>query len=304
MKTVEKPLTDVGIVVGRFQVHELHTGHIDLIQHICDKHSKVIVFLGLSPCMVTQNNPLDFESRKQMILEKFPNVIVLYIKDMKEDTQWSKELDEKISDIVGPNQSVTLYGSRDCFISHYSGKYTTQELVQDVFISGSEIRKTISKKVKNAPEFRAGVIWASANQYAQTIPTVDIAIFDESYERVLLGKKPKELEYRFIGGFASPNSESYEQDARREVQEETGLEVENLTYVGSFKVDDWRYKGEIDKIKTILFACKYVYGKPVAGDDIGEVRWFDLKNFDQKNIVDNHRKMWDSLMLFVKKIKS
>jgi bifunctional NMN adenylyltransferase/nudix hydrolase len=53
-------------------VPELHDAHKDLIETVCDKHDKVIIFLGLSPLMVTRENPLDFESRKQMILEQFP----------------------------------------------------------------------------------------------------------------------------------------------------------------------------------------------------------------------------------------
>jgi bifunctional NMN adenylyltransferase/nudix hydrolase len=63
---------DVGVIVGRFQVPELHDAHKDLIETVCDKHDKVIIFLGLSPLMVTRENPLDFESRKQMILESSP----------------------------------------------------------------------------------------------------------------------------------------------------------------------------------------------------------------------------------------
>ncbi len=102
MKKVGLPTYDVGVIIARFQVHELHEGHIDLIKNVCSEHEKVIIFLGLSPCMVTQNNPLDFESRKQMILDKFPSVNVLYIKDQEEDKNWSKELDEKINDLIFP----------------------------------------------------------------------------------------------------------------------------------------------------------------------------------------------------------
>jgi len=186
MKKVEKPSADVGVIVGRFQVHELHTAHLDLIQSVCSEHEKVIIFLGLSPLMVTQNNPLDFESRKQMILDKFPNVIILYIKDSHSDEIWSNDLDEKIKDILGPNQSAVLYGSRDSFISRYHGKYSTQELMQEIYVSGSETRKSISKKVKNAPEFRAGVIWAAYNQYPKCYPTVDVAILVEQMKNCFL----------------------------------------------------------------------------------------------------------------------
>lgn len=300
MKTVENPLTSVGIIVGRFQTHELHAGHIDLIQTICNKHPKVIIFLGLAPVKVTQNNPLDFEARKQMILERFPTVNVLYIKDTPSDIDWSKDLDEKIGDLTSPSQTVTLYGSRDSFINHYKGKYTTQELVQEVFISGTEVRKDISKKVKSSADFRAGVIWATWNQYAKVYPTVDIAIFDENYKKILLGRKPKENRYRFIGGFAEPNSDSYEADARREVQEEAGIEVTDMDYVGSFHIQDWRYAQEKDKIKTIFYACNVMFGRPEAGDDIQEVKWFDFKNFDTENLMSCHRILWKALVSWMR----
>ena len=71
MKTKEVR-ADVGVLVGRFQVPNLHPGHIELIQSVCEAHSKVLIFLGLAPTKATRNNPLDFESRKHMILEKFP----------------------------------------------------------------------------------------------------------------------------------------------------------------------------------------------------------------------------------------
>jgi bifunctional NMN adenylyltransferase/nudix hydrolase len=293
MKKVEEPTPDVGILVGRFQVHELHSAHIDLIQSVCNLHEKVIIFLGLSPLMVTQNNPLDFESRKQMILEKFPNVNVLYIKDVNSDEFWSKDLDEKIKDLVSPNQSVVLYGSRDSFISHYSGKYKTQELMQETYVSGAEIRKNISKKVKNTPEFRAGVIWAAYNQYPKVYTTVDVAIFNDDYTKILLARKSKETLYRFVGGFSDPKSDSFEADARREVQEETGLEITDLKFIKSMKIEDWRYNKEVDKIKTIFYSAKIMFGRPQANDDICEVRWFDFEEFskDVTKMVPEHAKL-------------
>jgi bifunctional NMN adenylyltransferase/nudix hydrolase len=65
---------DVGILVGRFQVPQLTQGHIDLIQQVVENHSKTIIFLGLSPLKCSLRNPLDFETRKQLILDKFPSV--------------------------------------------------------------------------------------------------------------------------------------------------------------------------------------------------------------------------------------
>jgi len=296
IKQAEKKIADCGIIVGRFQIDQLHKAHVDLIQGVCDLHPKVIIFLGVSPCMVTKYNPLDFESRKQMILEKFPSVNVLYIKDTPSDKVWSQDLDGKIGDLITPNQTVTLYGSRDSFIKYYSGKYPTQELLQEEYISASEVRNTLSKKVINTPQFRAGVIWAAYNKYPITYPTVDIAIIDGAKNRILLGRKRNEDLFRFVGGFAEPNSESYEEDARREVMEETGLEISAIDYVGSFKVDDWRYRKETDQIKTLFFIGSYCFGKAEASDDLEEVKWFDLDGFDINGLVPCHKMMFKALL--------
>ena len=157
---------EVGVIVGRFQVPELHEAHVDLIQSVINRHPKVIIFLGLSPCKTTYNNPLDFEARKQLILDKFPQVNVLYIKDERDDGVWSRKLDSQIEDILGANQKAVLYGSRDSFIPFYTTKtYDVIELEPDRFISGTEIRKSVSNRVKSTPDFRAGVIWGVNNPY-------------------------------------------------------------------------------------------------------------------------------------------
>lgn len=292
MKT-KNETAEVGIVIGRFQVPELHDEHKKLIQRVLDSHPRVFLFLGLSPCKCTYNNPLDFATRKSMIEAAFPNVEVFYIEDMACDEAWSEELDKQIRRHLGPSQKAVLYGGRDSFIPHYLGKHPTVELIPDAIISGKEIRKNIGIKSKNDPAFRAGVIWAMENQFPSVKQTVDVAIVDGDNERVLLARKPHETLHRFVGGFTDPNSESLESDAKREVMEETGLEVAELKYIGSVKVDDWRYRGERDKIKTAMFIASYIFGAPKANDDIAEVRWFSFSELLDENaesrIVPTHR---------------
>lgn len=283
----EKTASDVGIIVGRFQVPYLTTAHIELIDSVVANHPKVIIFLGLAPVLVTRNNPMDFETRKKMIQDKYPDVTVLYIKDMPSDDTWTKILDEQISDMISPNKNATLYGGRDGFISHYNGKFKTIELEAKQFVSGTELRNSISKSVKQTPDFRSGVIWAAYNQYPKVYTTVDIAILNDKKE-MLLGRKPNETKYRFIGGFTEPNSPDFESDAKREVMEETGAEVNCLEYIGSMKIEDWRYRNEIDKVKTIFFKCTFVFGPIQAGDDIAEVRWFKIASVKDEDIVKCH----------------
>lgn len=296
MKTkTEAKKADVGIIVGRFQSFELHEGHKELINHVKENHHRTIIILGLSPVKTTIYNPLDFQARKQMIQEGFPEIDVLYIKDTPSDDVWSKNLDTIISDIVGPNNTVALYGSRDSFISYYHGKYQTVELESNVYQSATTQRELISKTTQPNKDFRKGVIWATHNRYPTVYTTVDIAVFNDDYTKILLGRKEGEKRYRFIGGFADPNSDCFEQDAKREVMEETGLEVGDIKYIGSKKVDDWRYKAEKDKIKTLLFIAKVVHGKAEANDDIEEIRWFDVDKLTTNDIVSVHIPLMEML---------
>ena len=278
MKRKVETTSDVGVIVGRFQVNELHDGHKALIDSVANENERVIIFLGLSPLKTTRNNPLDFRARKQMINEIYPDIDILYIKDCVSDKIWSKELDNQISNLVGPESKVALYGSRDAFISHYSGKYSTVELVQETYISGTSIRNAIAHKTSPSKDFRAGVIWATKNQYSNPKLTIDVAIFDNSKQHLVLGRKPNEDLYQFIGGFVDPN-ETAEMCAVREVQEETGLTVgglRDLIPLGTHVIDDWRYRGESENILTSFYWTTYKFGRPEPNDDICEVKLFKL----------------------------
>jgi bifunctional NMN adenylyltransferase/nudix hydrolase len=293
---------DVGVIVGRFQVHELHDGHKELIDHVCSQHNKVIIFLGLSHVNMSMNNPLDFESRRQMIQAEYPDINILYIKDMPSDEAWSRKLDGMIADVVVPGQSVVLYGARDSFIDRYHGRFPRRELVSDseTYYSGTEVRRTIARSsARSSADFRAGVIFASANRHPIAYCTVDVAVLDGvldgqssyPYRRILLVRKHNERLFRFPGGFSEPTTPSLEADARREAYEETGVDITDPEYVGSLVVDDWRYRNERDKIKTTLWKAYYRSGRPAPQDtaEIAEVRWFNLEDLKDTDIHPTHR---------------
>lgn len=290
-RKIEK--TPVGAIVGRFQCNKLHEGHIGIIDFVRKEHPRVIILLGLSPVRGTINNPLDYESRKMMILESYPDVEIHYLKDVASDEDWSKALDSLLSDIIGPRQNVTLYGGRDSFIKHYSGRFPTQELEADRIVSATQIREEVSAKPRSSADFRAGCIWSAYNRFPSCFPTVDIAVLNG--DKLLLARKKHEKLYRFVGGFADPSSESYEQDARREVMEETELEIDDIQYIGSALCNDWRYANEKDKIKTLLFKANYTFGSAKAMDDICECRWWKLSELKEEDFVTTHRPLWKML---------
>lgn len=286
----------VGVIIGRFQVHMLHPGHLELFSEVMKHHQKVIVVLGIPEVPTTERDPLDFEMRKCMIQETYPECIVIGIKDTILDSVWSKHLDSRIHEVITPNQKVVLYGGRDSFLSHYSGQFEKKELEPSHFISATQIRKQIAisgfgtfvKNLSPSQAMRAGVIWATQNQYHSVKATVDILIFNEDETKILLVKKPSEPYWRLCGGFSDVNSVTYEQDARREVNEELHISITDPIYVLSNIIDDWRYKNLPDKIKTILFKAKIQFGSPRPDDDISDAKWFDINEIGSTAIYIHH----------------
>ena len=269
----------IGALVGRFQVHELHEAHHFVIKQVVDNHKKVILFLGVPKTSGTKKNPLDYDTRKRMIQKHYPEITILALPDFGDDLRWSKELDSRIRE-VHPIGDVLMYGGRDSFIPSYKrghGTFECKELEEyGTFVSGTEVRKIVSSQVKESSDFRAGVIYHAYNQFPKVHPCVDVAIFNEDGTKVLLARKPNQNGWRFIGGFVHPEDQSYEVTANRNVRRKVGIEVGDIKYVTSMKVDDWRYRSEEDKIHTTLFSCKYVMGRIEPSQDLLEVKWFEL----------------------------
>lgn len=305
---VKTPKANTGVIVARLQVPYLTEGHKDFIETVLNKHPKVIILIGMSPIKGNQNDPLEFQPRKQMLLEayphsKYPNLHIGYIKDNRSDEEWSKNLDTLIRDQLSPNDSAILYGSRDSFIPHYKGTFPTCELEPTRDVSGTELRMQVAAAPQSDPMFRMGVIWLAYQGYPRVNATTDVLVFDPKERRILLGRKPAEKQYRYIGGFADPADDSYEDGALRELYEEATITVgkDALFYAGSQKVNDWRYANNTkEKIITHLYVGAYSMGCPKASDDIAEVRWFKYDDFDPSLwLVEEHLPLWDKLKKLV-----
>lgn len=264
----------IGVIIARFQTPYLHDGHKELINNVKLGHDKLVVVLGVSPITGSRRSPYDYFTREKMIKKDFPEVVVLPLSDHPSDEVWSKNLDNLLSSSF-PNESFGLYGSRDSFISYYSGRYKTIELPEHGDYNATELRAMFSNKVSDSRDFRAGILYAYHNQYLKVYPTVDIAVFKNNKSEMLLGKKANSDKWRLVGGFTDPTDNSYEEAAKREMKEECGdIEVGEMQYETSRKIDDWRYRNESDKIITLLFSCDYIYGQPKAQDDIVDLAWF------------------------------
>ena len=293
----------IGAVVGRFQVHELHDAHRYIIDQVVNNHKKSIIFLGVPKVVGTKKNPLDFDTRKKMIQASYPDSVILALPDFGDDIKWTSELDKRIREVYAIGE-VVLYGGRDSFIPYYKkgkGQFDCKELDQYTFVSGTEVRKLVSETVKNSSDFRAGVIYNSYNQYPKVHPCVDVAILNDD-NMLLLAKRPYENGWRFIGGFAHTSDSSYEFTAKRKIAQDAGgnLETSELTYVNSSMIPDWRYRGEEDKIISVLYKTKYTGGSIEPSDDVSELKFFNIDNLNDDMIVSEHKTL---LKIFLEDVK-
>lgn len=158
----------VAIIIGRFQVAELHDGHKLLIETAISESDHVIVFLGSAKEYFTEKNPLPYYHRKQMIIKAYPNVQVIPLDDIPgDDRKWTLHLDVKIDELLRSNEEAILYGSRDSFIGIYEnnfGNFKTKYVLSPIQEeSGTAQRAAIKNVFYDSPDYRKGIIYAVLN---------------------------------------------------------------------------------------------------------------------------------------------
>jgi len=299
----------IGVIVGRFQEYSLSDAHKEIIEYALDRHNSVIVMVGESQCRVTKHDPLNFEMRRQMIVSEFQNVIVLPIIDMRDDKEWSGALDDIVNRNSPPRANIVMYGSRDSFLESYCGMHKTQRL--NIFGTSSSTvrRKEVGESIINSIDFRKGVIWATQNRYAQIIPTVDIAIVHNN-SIVMIKKDSDNDMIRFIGGYVECIDDSdgsfdlLAKNAIKETLEEVAIKInldDNIINMGSYAIDDWRYKNSGNHIMTTFFIInlsnKDIH--PIAGDDADSIVTVNLDDI----ILEKEIKIVPEHAILLKKLK-
>jgi bifunctional NMN adenylyltransferase/nudix hydrolase len=276
----------IGVVIARFQTHKLHRGHTHVLDIAEQNSDTLCVLLGEHGGVPTDHDPLDFSTRKAMVLEVFNHAVVLKVRDCISHEAWSKEVD-KILTKEFPEAEITLYGSRDSFISYYSGILETKIVEEVESVSATELRSRECFLERNNEDFRAGIVYASINRFPLVYMTVDVAVIKkvDNTQYLLVGRKKGDGSmYRLIGGFVDPKDESVEAAAKRELLEEAGtIQTSPFKYVCSSSVSDFRYRLSKDSVITTLFIAEYISGKPYAMDDLDEVAWMPL--LDAKELV-------------------
>lgn len=290
----------VAVVVGRFQVSDLHQGHMDLLRLAEKECGQLMIILGSARFMGRRKNVMNFQVRLPMLQELFPNATIVNLQDQGAKEIWSKKLDALIREYF-PFEEVVLYGGRDSFINQYVGKFPCVEIKSFHEESGTEKRLQTGRVVINSSDFRSGMIYHANHLPVNPYPTVDAAICKTSGGipvEVLLGRRGGSSTWRFCGGFVDLDDPSLEAAIYREISEELpGIIHEKPKYLGSTKILDWRCD-EDESIITSFFLCEYISGETSGDDDLPEAKWFSIQSIKDGNvdITKEHQVLFDLLI--------
>jgi ADP-ribose pyrophosphatase YjhB (NUDIX family) len=109
--------------------------------------------------------------------------------------------------------------------------------------------------------------------YAQSAPAATAIVVED--DRVLLARRAYEPDaglWDFLGGFL--NEGEHPLDAlRREVLEETSLEVEPGAFLGTY-MDTYGDGPQAGSVLNLVWEANIVSGEPAPADDVAELRWF------------------------------
>lgn len=117
--------------------------------------------------------------------------------------------------------------------------------------------------------------------YANPCSATAAFIFDTD-DRLLVARRAKEPArgtLDLVGGFVDMD-ETVEEGMRREIREETGLDVEHMEYLFSLP-NRYLYSGMLIHTVDMFFRVRVPSGTPVhADDDAAELFWLPLNEVD------------------------
>lgn len=132
----------------------------------------------------------------------------------------------------------------------------------------------------------------SYSMYRNPTPTTDVVIYDQEQGIVIIKRRNNPLGYALPGGFID-EGEQAEVAARREMKEETGLNVRLKGLLGVYSTP---HRDPRQHTLTVVFV-----GEPIdinqlkAGDDAAQAQFYQLDNlpspivFDHSRIIDDFK---------------
>lgn len=178
----------------------------------------------------------------------------------------------------------------------------------EMFWGGTDTASSLNKLV--VTEFK--LVEEDTTELVDNIPyvpfpiafhTVDvIAVRDVDGDmEFLLGRKPNQDKWQFVGGFVEP-THTAEHTAAKEFNEEANVLITDeyrFKYIGSAYIQDSRYKDSCHKITSTVFVISLNITEAnsvKAGDDLEEVGWFKMENVFP-NLREQHREIFTKALI-------
>lgn len=128
--------------------------------------------------------------------------------------------------------------------------------------------------------------------YPRISPAIIVAVTKENKILLARNSRFKKIFYSVLSGFVEPG-ETLEECLRREVEEEVGIEVKNISYFGS---QSWPFPNSL----MVAFTAEYDRGEIIIdNEEIIEAKWFTVNDLpDLPNSISIARQL---INWFIKK---
>lgn len=305
----------LGVLIGRFQVPEMHEGHRFIVRQMLEQCDQVLVLFGSANRATSVKNPFSYRERRLSTFRLFPEVLMAPLNDyLYNDSQWMADVAatiegcrESLENDFQANFDVLLYGHHkdgNDYLNWFP-QYEYVNINSDIDISGTEIRNSFTHLLPENVQADMKY-FAKEKLLFKDYPFPDalnISCGDAVVEclgHILLIRRkytPGAGNWALPGGHKETN-ETYLQCALRELGEETNLRIPQQVLVGSIKstrlFDSPKRSSGIPKITLAV----HMVVKPDPDgslpranglDDASETRWVPINDvLNSYKLHDDH----------------
>lgn len=159
-------MSNKAILVGRFQ--PFHLGHRKVVEKDSGRYD-LVIGIGSADEEGSEENPLSFEDRKNIIQACYPDIEIIgiddYSRDEEGDQKWLDELKEKASPdiVISQNDLVKKLVKNDLGL-----ELVEQEMHDPRIYSGTEVRR----RIKSGEEWRYLVPECAEEEIAERLDKI------------------------------------------------------------------------------------------------------------------------------------
>ena len=126
------------------------------------------------------------------------------------------------------------------------------------------------------------------------------AIIEDGNGRFLFGRKPPNIgpypnTWHLIGGGLNHTSESAEEELKREIREEAGIEVDIIEKMGFDEDIESNKYGIPTHYIFLVYRVRFKSGIPTSSDDIQQLAWFSIADLSTIELPRPSKKLFTLL---------